>query len=157
LFRRNTYSIIAFFSFLFKGNDLNFHRKHYHIIESNLKEDKTYLQSEEEILEAIREYRSLQQQQQQKQQNHHNEGNNTKDNCCCGSLLHSHSNSNGEKFHEKSSKHSNCNCTIASVCASSTSSSPQHQHQSPHTQQNKNFIEIRDRLRKKCFLRKVSV
>ena len=31
---------------------------HYHVIESNVKEEKKYLKSEDEIIEAIKDYRS---------------------------------------------------------------------------------------------------
>jgi hypothetical protein len=102
---------------------------HYHVIESNVKEEKKYLKNEEEIVEAIKDYRSSLLPPEE----------NEITGCCC--MIGGTS----DKFQ---AKHLNCQCSYASIAnVTSSISSPI----------NKNLIEIRDRLRKKVSKKKVKI
>ena len=101
---------------------------HYHVIESNVKEEKKYLKSEEEIVDAIKDYRSSLLPPEE----------NEITGCCC--MIGGTS----DKFQPK---HFNCQCSYASIATVTANSSPI----------NKNYIEIRDRLRKKYTKKKVGL
>ena len=101
---------------------------HYHVIESNVKEEKKYLKNEEEIIEAIKDYRSSLLPPEE----------NEITGCCC--MIGGTS----DKFPTK--QHFNCQCSSYASIATVTSS-----NSSPIS---KNLIEIKNRLRKKVSKKK---